>query len=465
MAENLKFSWVRLTLGISFLILIVSFFNIGRYKTESVIESDIIQYYGYLPATFIYGDVSMKFAQGDSVLGNRFWGKTAKNGGRVQKYTMGMAYAYAPFFLVGHIWAKVSDTHPADGFSLPYRFMIQLSSIFYTLLGLYFLSRILVRVWSSRIVSLTLLTILFGTNLYYYTTTAAAMSHAYLFCLVTMFIYFSIRFVKKPTLGMALLMGLMGGWVVLIRPTQLIIWLFPLLYGIYNKDHIRDRVQLLIDHWRKVAWIPVMILLVCLPQLFYWKYMTGSWLYYSYRDQGFFWTDPRVVEVMFSWRKGWLLYTPVMILSLIGIWFLRKEAKSYLLAVVAILLTGIYVISSWWCWWYGGSFGMRPMIDYYGLLGIPLCAFYYRFGRKVPSGKILAWVMAGVFIVFNLVQTLQARYNIIHYDSMTGEAYVASFLKLKRPPGYDDLLKAPDYDGALRGKRGVRYSPLEDFPP
>ena len=62
-------------------------------------------------------------------------------------------------------------------------------------------------------------------------------------------------------------------------------------------------------------------------QIFYWKYVTGEWLVYSYQDQGFSWLkDIIFCKAYIAIVQGWLVYTPVMILSLIGTYlWIEKE--------------------------------------------------------------------------------------------------------------------------------------------
>lgn len=49
--------WIVLIL---FFIHVYTVFNLKHWKKENrVIVSDVVDYYGYLPATFIYGDVTL----------------------------------------------------------------------------------------------------------------------------------------------------------------------------------------------------------------------------------------------------------------------------------------------------------------------------------------------------------------------------------------------------------------------
>ncbi len=98
-------------------------------------------------------------------------------------------------------------------------------------------------------------------------------------------------------------------------------------------------------------------------------------MFYTYGDEGFFFSRPALLKGLFSWRKGWLLYTPMMALALTGFVFLKKRIPQAFWPLLIFTFANIWIITSWWSWWYGGSLGMRPMIDSYALLALPLAAF------------------------------------------------------------------------------------------
>ena len=63
-----------------------------------------------------------------------------------------------------------------------------------------------------------------------------------------------------------------------------------------------------------------------------------------------------------------------MLFAVAGIFYLPRYIKGVTLGISVFLVLNVYIIFSWWSWWYGGSFGARPMIDSYGILAIPLAA-------------------------------------------------------------------------------------------
>ena len=97
---------------------------------------------------------------------------------------------------------------------------------------------------------------------------------------------------------------------------------------------------------------------------------------------------------------------------------------------------------------------MRPMIDYYPLLIIPLGEIL---STKISYKKyILNFILAG-FVSLNLFQTLQRRNLVIHWDSMSKESYWAFFTTIKMKNAQDwerqkILLNAPDYNKARNGE-------------
>ena len=116
--------------SIIFSVVLISFFTIikGYWKDENrVIISDVINYYAYLPATFIFHDIGIN--NPETIEKGKFWTKRLPNGNNIIKMSMGMSFVYAPFFFAGHGAAKLLG-YEAYGFSEPYRFALLFGAIF-----------------------------------------------------------------------------------------------------------------------------------------------------------------------------------------------------------------------------------------------------------------------------------------------------------------------------------------------
>jgi len=441
---------------IALLILVSSYtiFNLKQWKKEGgIIAWDVISYYGYLPAAFIYGDVSLenpneKFDEYHHV----FWMEKANNGGNVFKTSMGMSILYAPFFFASHIYT-IATANLASGFSLPYKFGLAMSSIFYLLIGLVFLRKLLQKFFSEKVIALTLLFVGLGTNFYYYTVIVVGMPHIYLFSLLAVTSYYTVVWYEKPKFKTSILLGVLTGLMVLVRPTMLIVLLFPLLYNI---NSIKERGLFFKKYIFQVMSIFLFACIVWVPQFLYWKAVTGDFLFYSYSEEGFFFTDPQLLNALFSFRKGWLLYTPIMGFALLGFVFMIKKKEKMTWSLIAPVFIYFYVASCWWDWWFGGSFGYRTMIDVMPLLAVGLAYFIQELLtlKKIMKSSLLTLMF--LILGFNLFQTRQAHEGLIHHDSMTKTAYFKILFKLQKQISREDLkpyLKTPDYNAAKSGER------------
>ncbi len=126
-----------------------------------MVAGDGIGYYAYLPALFV------DYNLGAQDTTTRFFYHFGN--GSVNKYFVGEAVLLSPFFGVGYGIAAVFGSEK-NGFSEPFMKMISIGALFYLLLGLFFLKKVLecyqVPAWA---IALTLLLLTFGTNLLYYT--------------------------------------------------------------------------------------------------------------------------------------------------------------------------------------------------------------------------------------------------------------------------------------------------------
>lgn len=439
------------------IILVIVYFNFSRWKNHDVIAQDTISYYAYLPAVIIQHDPALKFIDRDPhYWGDKIWYNTTADGNRVIKMGMGMSYCYFPFFMAAHLYAQ-STGQQADGYSMPYKVALVWSCFFYGMAGLYFLRKLL-RVWfyDETLISIVMLLIVFGTNLYNYLTYNNPMSHTYSFALITAFIWYTEKWHRSPRMKTSVILGILAGWIFLVRPVNLLVIFIFTGYGSVSLLSLADRVRFFLAHSGRLAILTVTALITVLPQFLYWHEVTGKWMFYSYMDEHFYFNHPMIAEGLFSWRKGWLLYTPVMLLAIPGLFLLKRTVRELKLVAPLLFAAILYITFSWWCWWYGGSMGMRPLIDWYGLLALPLAAVLYRIRKNKPAYVTTLIILVGL-VAYNQLQHTQYRYGSIHYDSMTREAYFYNWGRVQKRKGVDDLFHAPDYSAAKNGIREYHW--------
>lgn len=186
-----------------------------------------------------------------------------------------------------------------------------------------------------------------------------------------------------------------------------------------------------------------------IPLLLYWHQTTGYWFINSYgKTQGtFFFSDPMIGEILWGYKKGWLVYSPLMFLSILGLFFLYQRLSNIFWGIFLYTLLNWYIVSAWWCWWYGGSFGMRALIESMLPLSFALASFlHWAFQRKWKQIPITLLIIGGLGL--NMLQSYQYAHNCIHSFGMTKNAYWTVFGKI--PP-----LSPEDYKKYNRTLLGV----------
>lgn len=410
---------------------------------------DVFGYYLYLPATFIHHDIALEdHAWLDEVMTRYEPSATlyqlvdGPDGKRVIKYSAGMAVLYAPFFFIAQIAAPLLG-YPADGFSPPYQFIIAFGCLLYALLGLFVLRRVLLHFFSDAWTALLTALIVLGTN--YLQLTAwdgTLLTHTPLFLLYALLLWATIQWHEKPRLRSALLLGATAGLITLVRPSEGICVLIPLLWLPAGSHGWKRKWGLLRSHFGHVALAALAFIAAASPQLFYWHAVTGDWIFYSYVNpgEGFDFLPPHITDFLFSYRKGWLLYTPLMLFAMAGLPLLWRHRREAFWAMLVFLLVDLWVISAWSCWWYaGGSFSSRSLVPAYVVLAIPLGLtlqwIHQRKALRWPAGLLI-----GFLVLLNLFQTWQWQRRILPKDRITKGYYWAIFGRTSIPESAESLL-------------------------
>jgi hypothetical protein len=149
-----------------------------------------------------------------------------------------------------------------------------------------------------------------------------------------------------------------------------------------------------------------------------------------------------------------------MVFSLIGLGIMWFNYRKLALPIVIYFILSLYLISSWWDWGYGGSFGMRALVQSYAFLAFPLAYFLKWIAQvfKAMIGKIIMvsciTPIFGFLIYLNMYQTYQMNCSLLHWDSMTKEAYQYTFLTTDVNRVYlETLFKHPNYEEMRKGNR------------
>jgi hypothetical protein len=347
-----------------------------------------------------------------------------KTGRKVIKYSMGVAIGELPFFLPAHAYALTGKDYKPDGYTAPYKVALIVAAIAWTLLGFFFLGRFLMQYYDSSVAAWVVLIIGFGTNLFAYTLIDVGMSHAWMFLLFSAILFCTQQMFASQRPRYFYWLGGLIALTAISRPIDVAIFLIPLLW--LFKDYAPNRAHVaFLHHNRKhlLGGFVVFTLVLCL-QLGYWKYTSGNWLHFSYEGEGFDFSNPQIINGLFSYQKGWFVYTPIAfigILSLIPLYFYDRKMSFIVLFFFALMT---YLIFSWEQWYYGWGFGCRPMVEALAVLSIPLGALVHftiqKRNRFLKSGLFSVFCF---FIWLNVYQSYQYNYNVLVGHCMTKDYY------------------------------------------
>lgn len=351
--------------------------------------------------------------------------KPTETGKKYIKYTLGVGVMESPFFLLTDFYVKHFTEQPADGWSLPYYLAIRLSNVFYVFLGIWLLFSVLKEYFSEKIVAINLISIALATNLFYQTL-MVTMAHGFLFFDYCLLLWLTTKFYKSPNWRLALSTGAVVGLISITRIPEIVSVFVPLLWGITYWAQFKSRISFFAQYYSYLLWAFLGFLLLFSIQLGYWYYVSGQILFNPYGEEGFNFLKPHIWGGFFDFKNGWLIYTPIMSLSLVGLFFLKKYKFSPLWAIVIFLLFHVYIHYSYYAWTYFPGLGSRPMVETYPLLSFGLAACLNKMAKKNWL-KIGSYGLLTFFIWLNLFQTWQSKKGIIRSSRGSIPFYYETF--------------------------------------
>jgi hypothetical protein len=308
------------------------------------------------------------------------------------KYAIGPALLWMPFFLVAHAIALAAHALgwnvAADGYSYLYQSAISIGSIVYGALG-FWLAYVCTRRMFSQIAALMAVGLLWlASNSFYYMAFEPSMSHmvslfSVALLLTIWFVWF--RNIERPAIVHAAALGAAGGLVLLVRLQDAPFLLLPYGYLLlqliqtWRAGHPRAA-----QHWFLCGLITsAFTLIVFAPQLAIWQQLYGTWAvspYFEDHIPAFNWLHPQLFGVLFSTFHGLFTWHPIYLFALCGLTVVAKQDRRLAIALTTLLLLELYIVAAWWAWWQGDSFGGRMFLSgmWIWVLGLAGCLEWLR---------------------------------------------------------------------------------------
>ncbi len=431
------------TFIITFTLAVAAIFIFKYGTAKNTFYGDAFGYYLYLPSTFIHHNIKTPFdTQGNNISDGIKWcfgvikGAHNAKGFYLNQYTYGIALMESPFFFIAHGYEKVKGLD-ANGYSETYNLLIKAGTLIYALLGLLITYKILRRYFSSSLSLLGISGLFLCTNLFWFAIFQSGMAHVPLFFLYALLIWLTIKLHEAPNNRYFIITGLVAGIITLIRPTDIICLLIPLLYEVNNRAAFKNKIAFLKQHKKAIGWMIVAFIIPIIPQLLYWKAITGGFVTYSYGDQSFNFREPKIIEGLFYFSNGWFPYSPIMLFSILGLLFYKQLVK-WEWCIIILFSLYVYIIYSWYCYYYINGLGSRPMIHLYPLLAIPLVAFFKYISERNFIIKASFVTVCLFFVAMNLCYSIQQVLGVI--DSPDSNMAFNLQMLFRTQLTYDDLI-------------------------
>lgn len=400
---------------------------------KSIINGDGRGYYAYLDQIFNRGNFGHAPIDHDIV--------HEVDNSSVIKFFGGTALLWLPFFGLSKLVILLFNIPPDAAISFHSK-ILSISSLCYYLLGSIALLGMMRRMGVNRMQSMLSIYVFFlGTNLLLYVLLLPSMSHSYSFFAVSCFLYFSYRAIEKPSSYLFIVAGLFFGLIYLIRPLNMIVVLFlPFFFNNFSSC-----IHFIKSNFRKIIAGFLCTAVVGSIQHFLWYAQCGHFFIWTYQNEGFYFLNPEFFNFLFSFRKGLLIYTPLLVLPLLGSLIIFRTNKYKALVFLVFFLIILYVLSSWWCWTYADGYGSRAVIEFY-----PIFLLVFALILKSAS-SFIRYCIIGISLIFiglNLIQSYQYTRGIIHTEYMNYESYRHVFLKTSSKYSYciGGVFDLPLYD-------------------
>jgi hypothetical protein len=354
------------------------------------------------------------------------------------QYSCGMAIMYAPAFFSGHLiagWIGVDQ----DGFSKPYQWAMYLWSLLIVFAGLLVLRKLLLLIFDETTAAWTILLIGFATNYLIQTAGGIATAHTYIFLLYAIILLSTVQWVNSARNLWLYILAASIALACLSRPSEMVAILIPLFYGMGHTEIWKKKWQLIFKLKQLFVSIAIALAVVA-PQFIFWKLTTGHWFYMSYSNpgEGFDFGSPNTLNFLFSYRKGWFVYTPLMLIAFFGLINIWRNYKSWFWPIFLFSLANIYFLSSWSGWWYAQCFSQRSMVQSLPIMALalgPLLVGIRSFKWRKPLIALIALAS-----ILTLSFSWQYDRGMLSQDRMTKEYFWQMIGKLKMDPALDSLL-------------------------
>ena len=305
----------------------------------------------------------------------------------------GSAFFNIPFYLLGYSIEKAMHRDiDVKGITLRSAF-INLGSNFYMILSLLLMFKVL-KLLNLRRATISIVSVLFSTSAFVVAIVTPAYNHVVDIFLATLFMYLMVRGLQGDSKSLFLL-GITCVAALIVRYVNVVLIIPPILFLLLKKEY--RKIWAISLGFLSVAWI--------FPLILY--HYNGNMFTLTIKPEA-----PAIIADRMLWYPKYLLrylvhpihgifvWSPVTILSAIGLIKMSDEKPSIAHICLSIWILFLLLYGFLWDWHAGWSFSNRYMVSLFPIYIIGLCYFLDKYGRWAASLTVF-FTCYSVFLFFN----------------------------------------------------------------
>ena len=322
--------------------------------------------------------------------------------GTAGNYPFGTPLLWVPFFLAAHGWLWLinlaGSAHPLNGFFNPYQRAAGLGSLLYGFAALVLIYGVLLKYFSRRLAAASVIALTCGSFIVWYLVVDNSMSHGASMFSVTLFIYVWLQGRDTESVRRWALLGATAGLMSMVR------WQNVLFVALLAVPELLSMARRLVAtraaKRRPVPSAPTLpalvrrysafagsFLIVFSPQLVAWRAIRGAWFAPPTAAHGTQFWSPPIGDVLFSPDRGLFSWTPLLLLSALGLLaFARRQPR---LAGLFFLGLALQVYINATVDWSGHGFGARRFSNCAVIFAVGVAALLHWMRRRPALGPAL----------------------------------------------------------------------------
>jgi Dolichyl-phosphate-mannose-protein mannosyltransferase len=408
-------------------------FLVSLLFLHPIVNGDGIGYYAYVRSLLVDHNLQFssdwpdsKKALDEIFLVNHFIANPITKTGHIPNfYAVGPAILWSPFLGATHLAVlgvgQLGWQVAADGHSRPYVLTMAVATALYGFLGVCLAFAVARRFVDERWAFWAAMGVWLGSSLSAYMYLQPSWSHAHSAFAASLFLWYWVRTREKRTTKQWLTLGLLSGLMVDVYQLNVVFCLAVGYEALWSYAEVWRsqsgwKAQL-VGAVRSHAFYAAGMLMGLMPTFIARQIVFGSPIAAGpYTLRLWNWTSPAFALVLFSASHGLLVFTPIVVLALVGLLCLLRQERS-VGSVCLLVAISFYALICCFPWPLGAvGFGNRFFVSLTPIFVLGLASLFARVAdrwRNQRAAELRVIPVALLFMVWNLGLLYQWQTHMI----------------------------------------------------